>query len=145
MAAALFRARAEKLGERDAWDVRSGGTWANESQPISAPAIAVMARRGIAIETHRAHQITRQDMEHADVVIVMTRNHRDALATEFAAHKRKIHLMSELDARDFDIADPYGGLEPEYEICAQELERLIERGYDRIKQWAQENLAEQPR
>jgi len=137
MAAALFSFHAQNNRNDDHWIVRSAGTWAAEDQAASAPAVTGMARRGIQIANHRAHQITQGDMENADVIIVMTRNHRDSLVSEFPIHHSKIHLMSELDGREYDIADPYGGTVEEYEICAKELERLIERGYDRVKQWAE--------
>lgn len=136
MAAALYTSHAQKKGRGDDWIVRSAGTWATENQPATLHAVTTMARRGIHIENHRAHQITREDMEQAAVVIVMTRNHRDALVSEFASHKSKIHMMSELDGRAYDIADPYGGVLEEYEIRAQELERLIEHGFDRVEEWA---------
>lgn len=137
MAAALFGAQLAKSSASEAWTVRSAGTWATENQPPSAHAAAVMARRGISLSAHRAHQVTQLDLEEAKVVIVMTRNHRDALISEFPLQRKKIHLMSELQDREYDIADPYGGFLEEYEIRAQELTKLIEVGYDRILQWAQ--------
>ena len=137
MAAALFSDHAQKHGSDDAWIVRSAGTWASENQPVTANAVTVMARRGIHIENHHAHQITQADKAQADVIIVMTRNHRDALVSEFPEQRAKIHLMSELEGREYDIADPYGGILEEYEIRAKELEGLIERGHNQVKQWAQ--------
>lgn len=137
MAAALFYAQHLKYGAGNDWTVRSAGTWAAENQPATAHAVTVMAARGISIAEHRAHQITEQDLKQADVVIVMTRNHRDALASEFPQQKNKIHLMSELGGREYDIADPYGGLLEEYEIRAEELAKLTEHGYDRVRQWAE--------
>jgi protein-tyrosine-phosphatase len=66
----------------------------------------------------------------------MTQNHRDALAAEFPQHRSKIHLMSEIEGRAYDISDPYGGIFSEYQVCAQKLAELIELGYEKIKQWA---------
>ncbi len=136
MAGALFNAKAKRLGENGEWIARSAGTWALENQPASGHAITTMKERGIDLTTHRGHQIALDDF-HSDIVIVMTQNHREALAAEFPQHKNKIHLMSEIDSRVYDISDPYGGILSEYQLCAQELEGMIERGYERIKQWAQ--------
>jgi protein arginine phosphatase len=133
MAEALFNARAKK--NNDEWRARSAGTWASENQSATSLAIQALAERGIIFNRHRAHQITAQDLEQSDLVLVMTRNHRDALVSEFPAQKKKIHLMSELEGRQYDIGDPYGGVLEEYRARAQELDALIERGYDRIKQW----------
>lgn len=139
MAQALFNAQAKKLEENEEWIARSAGTWAMENQPASGHAITAMRERDINLSAHRGHQITREDLEQANTVIVMTQNHRDALAAEFPQHKNKIHLMSEIDNRIYDITDPYGGILAEYQLCAQELGEIIERGYDRIKQWAENN------
>ncbi len=135
MAAALFNARARRLGEEDQYFARSAGTWALENQPASGYAFTVMAERGIDLAGHRGHTVTRQDLAGADVVIVMTKSHRDALAAEFPQARPKLHLMSELHGREYDIADPYGGSLVEYAYTAQELENLIQDGYDIIKAW----------
>lgn len=139
MAAALFNAKVHRAGDAGKLIARSAGTWALEHQPASGHAITVMAQRGIDLSQHRGRTVTRQDLADADVVIVMTRSHRDALTAEFPECRAKLHLMSELKDRTFDIEDPYGGLLSEYQATAQELETLIETGYEKIKSWALDN------
>jgi protein-tyrosine-phosphatase len=95
-----------------------------------------MSRRGVDLSSHRGREITQELIAQADVVIVMTRHHREALGAEFPSERSKIHLMSELQDKCFDISDPYGGTLSEYETCAQQLDELIESGYDKIKWWA---------
>lgn len=144
MAAALFNAKARRASASEEFVAHSAGTWALEGQPASGHAITVMAERGIDLSKHRARTLTRADLAKADVVVVMTRSHREALAAEFPEARHKIHLMSELKNRVppgsvgvevFDIADPYGGVLSAYQHCAQELEELIESGYEKIKAW----------
>jgi protein-tyrosine-phosphatase len=135
MAAGLFNAHARRAGEAHTYLARSAGTWALENQPASRHAITAMAERRIDLTAHRGQTITRELMDEAAVVIVMTRGHRDALASEFPATRFKIHLMSELIDRVFDIADPYGGTLAEYQDCAASLENLIDSGYEKIKTW----------
>lgn len=135
MAAALFNARARRLGDENKLIARSAGTWALEAQPASGSALTVMAERGIDLSGHRGRTITRDMLAEADVVIVMTRNHRDALVAEFPSFRRKFRLMSELAGKQYDIPDPYGTALSDYAACANELEKLIEDGYERIKSW----------
>jgi protein-tyrosine-phosphatase len=135
MAEALFNARAWRAGESTQFVARSAGTWALEGQPASGHAITVMAERGIDLSKHRGRTVTHADLADADVVIVMTRSQREALVSEFPETRPKIHLMSEFKNRVFDIADPYGGGLSAYQHCAQELEELIESGYEKIKAW----------
>ena len=136
MAAALFEHAARRHGDSDLWIVESAGTWAMDGQPATGHAQTMMAQRELDIRKHRAHTITREDVESSDVVIVMTENHRQALVAEFPAHRHKIHLLGEVDGSKQDVADPYGGSLPEYKECANELERLIELGYPLIKSWS---------
>jgi protein-tyrosine-phosphatase len=135
MAAALLRRRAVRAGESHLLTVRSAGTWANNGQPASGYAINTMAERGLDLRSHRAHTITRDELESAGIVVVMTRGHRDALGAEFPEIRSKLHMISELSWHIYDIADPYGGPLSEYRFCAQQLETLIETGYDQIKSW----------
>lgn len=137
MAASLFEREARQHGDADSWIVESAGTWALEGQPPTGPARELMARRDLDVSGHRAHTITRHDMQVADVILVMTENHRQALRAEFPRHRNKIHLMSEVEGNSHDIADPYGGQMPEYEACANELERLVHLGYEKIAAWSE--------
>jgi protein arginine phosphatase len=135
MAEALFNARARRLGEETLFFAASAGTWGLENNPASGNAVIAMAQRGIDLSKHRGRTITRQMVESADVIMAMTRDHREAMLSEFPDQRAKIHLMSELKDRVFDIGDPYGGTLIEYESCARQLEQLIDAGYDKIKTW----------
>ncbi|MBI5648955.1 MAG: low molecular weight protein arginine phosphatase [Chloroflexi bacterium] len=136
MAEGLFAARARRAAESALFAVHSAGTWGMENEPASGNAVIVMARRGIDIAAHRSKMITLREMEQSDVIIVMTRGHREALSAEFPHHRAKLHLMSELSERVYDIGDPYGGTLDEYASTARQLESLIQAGYAKIKTWA---------
>lgn len=142
MAAALLNAKIHRAGDEGKLIARSAGTWAMENQPASGHAITAMAERGIDISQHRGHTVTREELAAAGAVIVMTRSHRDALSAEFPESRPKLHLMSELKGRAFDIDDPYGGILSEYRETAQELQDLIENGYEIIIRWVSESPVE---
>ena len=112
--------------------VRSAGVWAADGRPASPYAIQVMARRGIDISGHRAHSLTQADVEEADVILVMASEHAEVIETLLPQYKLKIHLLSEIAGRRYDIPDPGGGPLYEYLQCADELEDLIERNYPQI-------------
>ena len=139
MAMGLFNMRARDLGDHREFVAESAGTWGVEGEPATAFANQLMAQRQIDILAHRGRTVTREMIEQASVVIVMTKNHRDALSAEFPSSRSKLHLMSELGDRLYDINDPYGGSLDEYAHCAQELENLLETGYEKIKTWARGN------
>lgn len=135
MAAGLFNAKAREAGEAELYHAQSTGTRALVDQPASLHAMTTMKQRGIDISAHRGTMITAESLDQAAVVIVMTHNHYEALATEFPIYRHKLHLMSELKGPAFDIGDPYGGPLSGYQSCARELETLIDQGYEKIKSW----------
>jgi protein-tyrosine phosphatase len=90
------------------------------------------------LSAHRGRTITLADVREAAVILVMTQSQRDALIAEFPDSRSRIHLMSELVGQVYDIADPYGASRAEYEVCADELDRLIQRGWTKILEWAQD-------
>jgi protein-tyrosine-phosphatase len=88
-----------------------------------------MAERGIDIGRHQATEVDANLLGWADVVLVMTASHREALAEEFPGTADKLILMSCLDGGDWDVADPVGGTLEDYRATAKELARLIDRGW----------------
>ena len=125
----LLKAR----GREEEYEVTSAGTWAVEDHPPAPLAVEVMAERGVDISSHRSHRLTPRDMEDADLVVVMTQGHKEALALEFTQAKEKIYLLAELAGKSHDIEDPYGTESLElYQQCADEIEELLREGYPRL-------------
>ncbi len=139
MAAALLRRRLKEDEARADWRVISAGTWASEGRPASAYAAAEMADRGLDVRAHRSRSVTEALMEEASLVLVMTRNHLEALSVAFPDHADKVHLLSEMVGESRDVSDPYGGTRLEYAYIAQELEDLIDEGYERIVSLAEDS------
>jgi protein-tyrosine-phosphatase len=91
-----------------------------------------MAEREIDLSCHQARPVTRELVVEADLVLVMTQNHAEAIRTAFPDQAHKIYLLSEMIGREYDIYDPYGSSRMEYAYTAKELKGLIENGYERI-------------
>jgi protein-tyrosine-phosphatase len=145
MAMALLQDRLNKDEACQDWVVESAGTWGSEGHPASAHAVAEMAERGIDLSHHLARPVTRQIVAEADLVLVMTQNHAEAIKTAFPDQAHKVYLLSQMIGREYDIHDPYGSSRMEYAYTAKELEGLIENGYQRIVALAEEatDLAQQ--
>jgi protein-tyrosine phosphatase len=132
MAEGLLRARLARDEPRNDWQVGSAGVWTVDGRPATAHGIAEMAQRGIDIGDHRSRNVTREMMADADLVLVMTRQHAEALGAAFPEHRRKVYLLTEMAGHAYDVEDPYGGPRYEYAHTARELEQLVEEGYERI-------------
>jgi protein-tyrosine-phosphatase len=132
MAEVLLRARLARDEARRDWQVGSAGVWAADGRPASMYAIEEMDQRGIDLHAHHSRSVTGELMDGADLVLAMTRNHVEALVAAFPAQAHKVHMLSQMIGQEYDIYDPYGGARLEYAYTAQELEQLIDDGYERI-------------
>jgi protein-tyrosine phosphatase len=132
MAMALLQDRLARDEARRDWVVESAGTWATEGRSASDHAVAEMAERGLNLSCHQARPVTYEMVVGANLVLVMTQNHAEAIKTAFPDQTHKIYQLSEMIGKEYDIYDPYGSTRMEYAYTAKELEELIEGGYERI-------------
>ena len=133
MAEALLRKKLHKVAAADKVSVSSAGISAWEGQPASPEAVSVMGRRGIAsIASHRARQVTAAQIAEADLILVMTRSHQEKLQKCFTDHADRIFLLSEYGGGMEDVVDPVGGPVSEYQMCAEELDHLVEAALRKI-------------
>lgn len=132
MAAGLLRHRLKTAGLDESYEIRSAGTRGVTGRLASAYARQVMADRGIDITRHRAREIDGKTVEQADLILVMTKAHREAILAEFPEARSRTYLLSEMIGKHYDIADPYGASLTHYEYCAEDLSSIIESGFEHI-------------
>lgn len=104
----------------------SAGIYANEGTPISSEAKKVLEDSfGIFGWDHRSQQVTKEQIDESDLVLAVTREHRDLLIRRFGGEE-KILAFSE------DVGDPFGGDLSRYQKSAEKilenLNRLVESG-----------------
>lgn len=132
MAEALLRRRLEGEGFVD-WTVESAGTWTNDANPASLYAVQLMGAQGYDLSSHRSQRVNRERLEAADLILVMTLHHAEALRLEFPAVSERLFLLSEMEhGHRVDVDDPYGGTPEDYKVCLQLMSRMIDAGFDRI-------------
>ncbi len=84
----------------------------------SAHALTAAERRRADIAAHRSSNLTVERIREADLILTMTRAHRNAVLDMVpSAHDRTATLLDGIDVRD-----PIGGDEQEYEACARTIE-----------------------
>jgi protein-tyrosine phosphatase len=103
---------AEKLllhyGSGKGFEARSRGTAA---QPYSAMTEAVaefLAGEGVRNLSHKPALVRNEDIDWADLVVVMEEAHREALSEHFPQSIRKTRKLLEFLADDGDLQDPMG-------------------------------------
>lgn len=130
-ASMLERALRQRFPETE-WHVSSAGTWARPGVPATAAMQTLAQERGIDLSAHRSREVDQAMLSAADLVLVMESGHKEALNIEFADLADRFHLFSEMAGPGYSIADPIGGSAAQYRYTAEELERLIAGGVDRI-------------
>lgn len=151
MAAAMLTAACEGTGVDLA--LRTGGIQPHEL-PVDPRAVEAMAARGLDISAHVPRTIDAADVEDADLVLTMTREHLRHIVTEFPESfprtytvKEAVRRMGKMgvpspfdatrlhdgrtpgelmgDSLADDILDPFGGPEADYRACVDELDAAI--------------------
>jgi len=127
LAAAAFRAEFAPEGERIT--VESAGTSAFEGQPISQGSLEVAASEGIDLSSHRAHRVTRAQLDQADLVLVMEPQHRAALQMLGAPMDRVKVLSMWPEDREpaLPVSDPFGASREAYEECWRRIRHHVRR------------------
>lgn len=114
--------------------VSSAGVGAWAGAPASENAVVALAEMGIGLTGHQARRLTPSIVDKSDLVLTMTRRHRqDVLAIVPAAEakvfvlKEYVELFSDSSEGNPDIADPIGGSLDVYRAVARELQESIQR------------------
>ena len=132
MAEALLKDKVRRLGQASEWSISSAGTWTGPGQPVLPLTQAVMSKRGLNLENNLSRPVDTGLIQSANLILVMTNNHREGLCVEFPKAARKVMLLSRLAGPGYDIEDPAGQSENDYAVCANDIARILERGFERL-------------
>jgi len=125
------------------FDTASAGIAAIDGDPASPNSIqALKSNWGIDISSHRARSLTKNDVETSDIILTMTRNHKNMIVSAFPHAASKVFTLKEYvadidrDGREssYDVVDPYGAPISIYMKCAEELKYLIDLLIEKLKQ-----------
>ncbi len=127
--------------DNPAWRIRSAGTWAEDGAPITYNSELVLRKRGLDLSAHQACSVNQELVDTHQLVLTMTRSHKEALRLEFNKAAGRIFLLSEMIGKVFDIADPVGRPYSDYEETAQEIDMILEKGYEKIVRLSDESAS----
>jgi protein-tyrosine phosphatase len=102
--------------------VISAGVAASTGEVASAAAVEAMQVRGLDLKHHESRPLSDVLVRFADVILAMTRGHREAILAQWPTAADRIGLVCR-DGRDVD--DPIGGDAAEYESCAAQIDRQL--------------------
>lgn len=137
MAEAIAKALWTRLGDkRLPLEFSSAGVAAFPGMNASDHAIAVLREVGIDLTSHRSRPLNSELVEKVDLILAMTRRHRDYILSLVPEAASKVHLLAEYafpESVSSDIPDPFGGPVEVYRQVASDLETAIIRVLERIQ------------
>lgn len=135
LAEVLFQELVRRKGQPEGtWRISSAGVWALEGSPATLSAISAAAARGLNLSTHLARRLTRQMVEEADLVLVMEREHLEAIRDAWPDLGDRVHLLSRMAGKSDEVDDPIGLSPARVRAVVTELMSLLEAGWPRILQ-----------
>jgi len=109
----------------------SAGLSAGIPSPAAENAKKAVEKYGATLENHISKQLTHEDIYESDIVITMTKGHKNALTPYFS--DEKIVTLGEFAGTDEEIPDPYGGNEKIYDTAAEKIYMLLKKGIENEK------------
>ena len=136
MAEALFRkllSHRLKCGEEELLDrgytVVSAGLAAANGSAASPEAVDLLGSEGIDLTSHSSQPVTEALLFHADHILTMTRQHRQAILSTFPELSDRVRPLS---SRGVDISDPIGGGMECYQDCRNEIAGYLNELLDQV-------------
>ncbi len=133
MAMGLLLARLAQEGLSAHVEVRSRGVQALRGYPAAPTSAQIMAERGIDLSGHVASMLTTEDVETADLLLVMEERHRELILRYWPAAEGRVILWRELAGEALDVPDPYVYGRPEYEQALEIMEHALGVGWPSLR------------
>jgi protein-tyrosine phosphatase len=108
--------------------VASAGIAAMSGGRAAAEAVEVMSGRGLDLVRHESQPLGERLTRYADLLLTMTRGHRDAIVAQWPESAPRVHVL----CGDGDISDPIGGPLELYESCADQIDTALAAWVDRF-------------
>lgn len=120
-----------RFGREDVARVLSAGVAAQRGSGAAPQSVEVMGRRGLDLTGHCSQPLDDSLMSMADIVLTLTRQHRDAILTAWPNRKDRIFTLR----RDGgDVQDPVGMAVEVYEQCADQMQQELQKWVDSLDQ-----------
>ncbi|HUY35562.1 MAG TPA: Sua5/YciO/YrdC/YwlC family protein [Pirellulales bacterium] len=104
--------------------VLSAGIAAMTGGRAAGEAIEVLRSMQIDLSTHESQPLSEQLVRHADLILAMTRSHRQAVLADWPAAAERLKLVCHDGS---DVPDPVGGSVEQYRRCVAQLKPELER------------------
>ncbi len=109
--------------------VMSAGISATPGCRAAAEAVQTVKEQGLDLSQHESQPLSERVVRFADLIITMTRGHRDAILEAWPDAEPRVHLISKGRG---DVSDPIGGPLDLYRHCAEQLDAYLATWVDEL-------------
>ncbi len=137
LAAALFNAVAAKAELPFKVTASSAGLFALPGEKASGPVQQLLSLEGIDISSHRSAVVDPFNTEDADLILVMTAEHRRQLLFQYPHLSGKVFLLKEFAddlSGNIDIEDPIGCSVEKYRIVLEDIRETVKKVLNKFKE-----------
>lgn len=138
MAQALFQQLASNQGELSRMEIHSAGLAAFPGDGASEHARQALREEGVKVDDHRARMLSPEMVEEADLVLTMTRRHKETILALMPQAEGRVFVLKEYcfsagETPCLDVGDPYGLSPQAYRRVIQEFKEILPRLWEKIK------------
>lgn len=115
--------------------ISSTGLFANPGSPPDPKMVEHLLKMGISIKDHESSQITKEDVDWADLILVMEANHATMIARLWPEVKGKVELLGRFISQGQsvdDIVDPFGRSSYHYRLAQSQITLAIRSFVKRV-------------
>ncbi len=113
-------------------EVFSAGIRATPGEPATPEAVEALGEMGIDLSEHRAQLLTPQHIQEADLVLVMTNEHKQVVEQLTPKAAGKVFLLTEYTGASGEVDDPLGQPLEVYQKYASRLYKLVDGALERF-------------
>lgn len=115
------------LGQKANWEISSAGLFTGNGMDASQLAIAVLHEQAIDLTPHRSRAVTKDIIDAATLIVVMTATHVAELKHRFPEAQDRTYLLKSFGQGQGagDIPDPLGGTKAQYRAIRDEIEATL--------------------
>ena len=119
----------EELEDRGVIVASAGLAAAMGGRP-APQAVEVLKSRGLDLTQHESQPLNEQLVRHADLILTMTRGHREAIVAQWPSAAARTQVLREDEA---DVPDPVGGPAELYQRCSEQIEAELKYWVPRLE------------
>jgi protein-tyrosine-phosphatase len=106
----------------------SAGVFASQGSPPDPKMVEFLLQKELPVKNHEARQISKQDVEWADRILVMEKEHARMIEATWPDVKEKVELLGGIASGAHiadDVIDPYGGSSYHYRLAQSQITLAI--------------------